>query len=302
MTRNLETSGRREVQTHASLIGEAASRSGHAPSAAAPSVAWSGSSVGTQILALTGRSLRSLLADRRVAIVRALQPLVLLGVISQVFGSLVNGVHLPSGVSYLDYLVPAVMVTSGISSATTSGMLLSRDMENGVMARFRSLPIRLLSVLVARSLADLTRVVVQLAILVLAAWAVFGFSPEGHVIGVTAALLLALIITWALIWLFIALSTWLRSLEAMTAISAIATFPLMFCSNAFAPLDSLPLALRWVATVNPLTYAVEASRSLCMGQPDWSQIAAAVVSALTVAIVGFMAAVRTFGRHGTDQN
>src|SRR5207249_288936 len=151
-----------------------------------------------------------------------------------------------------------ILVTTGIGASLQSGIGLITDTKNGVLARFRSLPIRLSTVLVARSLSDLVRTAIQLVILLVFAAILFGFNPAGGFVGVAAALLLALTVSWALTWVFLAIAAWLRNEEAMQTVGFLAMFPLMFASSAFVPLASLPTWLKVVATINPLTYAVDA--------------------------------------------
>lgn len=257
---------------------------------------WDGSGFVTQVLVLTHRALSAQLADRRLAVIRALQPLVVLVVFGQVFGSMVDTSSLPGGVGYIDYLLPAVLVTSGLGSAAISGAVLSRDMENGLMTRLRSLPIELAAVLFARSLAELLRTAVQSIILLGCAAAFFGFRPAGGVLGVLGALLLSLLVIWAIIWIFLGLSCWLRSLEVMQAVSSLATFPLTFASSAFAPLDGLPPWLRLVAQLNPMTYAIDATRALALATPAAGAVSAALLTAGITAGAAMVVAVRGFRR------
>ncbi|MDF3149384.1 ABC transporter permease, partial [Streptomyces sp. T21Q-yed] len=257
---------------------------------------WRGSGPVTQVLVLTKRALWSQFADRRVLVIKLLQPLLLLVVLGQLFGSMVDPALLPSGVPYMEFLLPALLVTSGIGSAAASGAILSRDMENGVMARLRSLPIGLSSVLFARGFADLLRCCVQMVIMTVFAWALFGYSPPGGILGTAAAVALAGFVIWALTWVFLALSCWLRSLDAMQSIAGVATFPLMFGSSAFAPVDGMPFWLQVIARANPLSYAVDASRSLCLGTPDLGGLGGALAASAGVAALGILLAVRGFRR------
>jgi ABC-2 type transport system permease protein len=258
--------------------------------------AWRGAKASTQLLVLTGRSVRALFADRRVVLVSLLQPLLMLFVISQVFGAIVDTANLPAGVPYIDYLVPAILVTTGIGPAAGAGVGLIRDMDSGVLARFRALPVSLPLVLVARSVADLQRVAVQLTLLLICAVLLFDFTPAGGPLGVVLALLLALLAIWALTWIFLALAAYLRSAEAMQSIVFVVTFPLMFASSAFVPVDRLPGWLQAVAVVNPLTHAIDASRHLALGTAAGAGAAVAVGISLAVATVAGTAAARWFSR------
>jgi ABC-2 type transport system permease protein len=225
-----------------------------------------------------------------------LQPLIMLLLFSQVFSGMAGTASFPPGVSYIDYLMPAILVTTGVGAALQSGIGLVTDMKNGVLGRLRSLPINPSSVLVARSVADLIRTAIQLVILLFAAVVLFGFSPAGGVLGVLPAFLLALAVSWSLSWLFLAIGAWLRNAETMQTVGFLAMFPLMFASSAFVPVDGLPAWLRVVATINPLTYAVNASRDLALAMPVGSGVVSALLASAGLLAVGAVAAVRGFRR------
>ncbi|GAA2671425.1 MULTISPECIES: ABC transporter permease [Actinosynnema] len=264
--------------------------------AAAPArTRWRGTGFGTQVLVLTQRSLRALVSDPRMIIFSVLQPLVMLALFSQIFSSIAQTPGFPAGVDYIDYLLPAILVNTAMQSALQAGVGLVSDMKNGVLARFRSLPIRPGSVLVARSLSDLVRTTGQLLLMVLFAAVLFGFSPSGGVVGVGAALLLSLAVGWGLGWVFLAVGAWLRNTELMQTVGFLAMFPLMFASSAYVPVGNLPGWLQAVATINPLTHAVDAARSLSLAQPAEGVLSALVATAV-LAAAGWWAAERGFKR------
>jgi ABC-2 type transport system permease protein len=247
---------------------------------------WRAGHVVTEIRVLTARSLRAMVSDPRSVIMALVMPVVMLVLFSQVFGSAIGTGSFPAGVSYIDYLVPAILVNTAMQSALQAGAGLTDDMSNGVVARLRSLPIRMTSVLVARSLSDLVRGLVQLLLMIALAAQLFGFSPTGGVAGVTAALALALVVGWSLGWVFLALATWLRDAELMQTMGMLVMFPLMFASSAFVPVSSLPTWLRVVADLNPMTYAVDAARHLALGASVGSGALLAVGISLLLAAIG----------------
>ena len=265
----------------------------HVPS---PRRAWHGAGFGTQVRVLTGRSLRAMVQDPRTIIFSLLQPLIMLVLFSQVFGKAMVGSVAAQGGSYINYLMPAILVTTGIGAAMQSGVGLVTDMKNGVLARFRALPIRLSSVLLARSLSDLVRTAAQLVILLLVAAALFDFDPAGGLPGVAGSLVLALFVSWSLAWIFLAIGSWVRKEEVMQSIGFLAMFPLMFASSAFVPLAALPTWLRVVATINPLTYAVDASRNLSLSLPAGGGVASAIATSALLCVLGMTLAIRGFRR------
>lgn len=257
---------------------------------------WQGAGPLTQVLVLTQRSLRALVSDPRTVVFALLQPLIMLALFSQVFSSISGTASFPAGVSYIDYLVPAILVNTAMQSALQAGVGLINDMDNGVLARLRSLPIRLGSVLVARSLADLTRGAVQLVLMVAIATLLFGFSPAGGVLGVLAAVGLALVVGTGLGWVFLGIATWLRNAELMQSVGFLAMFPLMFASSAFVPVAGLPAWLQAVAQVNPMTYAVDSARQLALGGAVGSGALTAIGLSLALAAVGAVVALRGIRR------
>ncbi len=256
---------------------------------------WTGSNPITQVLVLTGRSLRAL-QDPRMLVMSLLQPLIMLTLFSQVFRGIAATPGFPVGVSYIDYLMPAILVTTGAQAAMWSGGGLANDLRNGALTRFRSLPISMLSVLAARSLYDLVRSAIQLVILAVAATVLFGFAPAGGVLGTVAAIGIGLTVGWGMSWLFLALASWLRNPEVMQMVGFVAIFPLMFASSAYVPISGLPGWLQVVATVNPLTYAINAARGLTLASPLLAPTMAAVLVSLALAAVGAAAASRFIRR------
>lgn len=265
------------------------------PPAARTNNNWHGSSFGTQVLVLTQRSLRALISDPRMVIFSLLQPLIMLTLFSQIFSSIAKTPGFPAGVDYIDYLMPAILVNTGMQSALQAGVGLVTDMKNGVLARFRSLPIRLGSVLVARSLSDLVRTGIQLLMMTAFAFVIFGFSPAGGVLGVLAALALALLVGWGLGWIFLAVASWLRNAELMQTVGFLAMFPLMFASSAYVPVSGLPGWLQAIANVNPLTHAVDAARALALDLPV-TGVFGAIAASVALAAIGGAFAVKGFRR------
>ncbi|UJW29863.1 ABC transporter permease [Saccharothrix sp. AJ9571] len=257
---------------------------------------WGRSSVAGQLWVLTVRQVRVVYADRRIVLFNLLQPLIMLVLFSQVFGSMADPAVLPRSTSYVDFLMPALLVTTGIGSAQGAGTGLIGDMDSGMVSRFRSMPVNPFLVLLARSLTDLTRVISQLLVLVVCGVVLLDFAPSGGFLGLTAALVLAVVLVWSLIWVFIALAVWLRSVEVLSSIGFLVTFPLMFVSSAFIPVEAMPDWLRVVSAFNPVTHAVDACRRLALGWDGSGQVALALAASIGLACAAAVSAVRGFKR------
>lgn len=279
------------------MVGFTLAEHGREPAAASSrETSWRGSGIANQIAVLTTRSLRALVVDPRMILTSLIAPLLMLLVFSQVFASVARTPGFPAGVKYIDFLVPAIMVNSVMQSLLQTGTRLTMDMRDGIVARFRSLPIWLGSVLLGRSVADLVRSALQQLLLIVAAYVLFGFRPAGGVAGVLGAWALALVVGGALGWVFLALACWIRSVDLMQNIATLVTFPLMFASNAFVPVDGLPGWLRTVARLNPMSYGIDAARHLTFAEPVGNSASLAVGISVIVATTAAAVAIRGFRR------
>ncbi|MDH6133791.1 ABC-2 type transport system permease protein [Kitasatospora sp. MAA4] len=257
---------------------------------------WDGSSMFHQIRVLTGRSLRALVTDPGVVLFGLLQPVIVLFMLTQVFSKMGPPPHFPAGISYLDFVLPAVLIDNAVQSAVQSGVGLVEDLKNGIVARLRSLPIVPSSLLIARSIANLVRSAVQAVIILVLAVTVLGYSPHGGLAQVAASVGLTLFISWSLGWAFIAAGAWLRRAEPMQNLAIIAVLPMMFASSAYIPIADLPAWLGAVARVNPLTYAINATRALALGIPGAGDVLPALLFGGIIAAAGATLAVYGFRR------
>ncbi|WP_281353213.1 ABC transporter permease [Acrocarpospora corrugata] len=225
-----------------------------------------------------------------MVILSLIQPLIILILFSQVFNGVAGVDGFPPGIGYIDYLMPGIIVITGVGGALGSGIGLVDDLNNGVIGRLRALPISMISVLVARSLADLAGTAVQMLLLTAFGVAVFGFDPAGGIAGQAATTLLALFVSWSLTWIFLALAAWQRNAAFMQSLGFMAMFPLMFASSFFVPITTMPTWLQLVATANPLTHALDTARNLAFGHPTGSTIWAALGTSLVLLTIGMATA------------
>lgn len=236
-----------------------------------------------QVLVLTGRSLRLAFGDRKMVFFGLLQPIVLLLLFSQVF----SGIGALPGVAgyggYINYLLPATLVTIALTTAVGSGVGLLTEVFTGFVGRLRAMPLALGAVLVARTLADSVRLALSLVAAVAIGVPLLGFRP-GSVVGLVSGMALAVAVGWGLSWLFIAIACWQPKPEAMQAVSFVVMVPLMFGSSAYMPVEAMPAWVRWFSTVNPVTYAVDAVRALSLDrQAGWSPLLALALAAVAAA-------------------
>ncbi|HSW56909.1 MAG TPA: ABC transporter permease [Dehalococcoidales bacterium] len=204
-------------------------------------------------------------------------PIIFLLMFTYLFGGAIAG----STAIYLQYLLPGILVMSVIFITIYTGVGLNNDIKKGVFDRFRSLPMWRPSVIVGALLADIGRYTVASLVVILLG-VVLGFRPEGGVTGVFFSLLLLVVFSSSLSWLWITLGLLMRTPESLMAVSMMILMPLTFASNVFVVPETMPWWLEAFVNINPVTYLVTAVRGLMSGTVDagdivWVLIASAVL-------------------------
>jgi ABC transporter DrrB family efflux protein len=165
--------------------------------------------------------------------------------------------------------------------------------------RFRSLPMSQSSVLVGRTLTDLLRATLAIAIM----WVVgmlVGFRPEGGLWGSLAAVGLMLLFGFALSWIGVALGALMRTPEALQGIIFAAVFPLTFVSSACVPTDSMPDWLAWFADRQPMTLVVNAVRDLTLGIDVYDAEIPSIIWSVAMLAVAFPLGIWLYNRRTTQ--
>jgi ABC-2 type transport system permease protein len=206
------------------------------------------------------RQLRKILRRPMYVAYLFVQPVIFVLLFRYVFGSAIN----TGRVSYVDYLMPGIIVMTAIFGSLTTGLGLTEDIAAGVVDRFRSLPIARSAVLIGRTAADLTTNAFTLVLMLALGFAV-GFRPSEPVYEIALAFVLVLAFAYVFSWIsaFVGLSV--RNPETAQSIGFIWVFPLVFASSAFVPTAGMPAVVRTFADVNPVTLVVNASRALMIG-------------------------------------
>jgi ABC-2 type transport system permease protein len=213
--------------------------------------------LGTAVATVAGRTLRQFWRTPQLIVVGSLTSAMFLLIFRYVFGGAIQ----TGGVSYVDFLIPALAVSAGLFAS--GGVGVADDIESGFIDRLRSLPIPRSSILIGRSLAN-TVLVAWSALTTLALGFATGFRFHGGVPSALAALGLCLIFGAALTWPFIYMGLISGSAEAAQSMSFLA-FPFVFVSSAYVPVASMPGWLQPVAEHQPITQMVGAVRALTLG-------------------------------------
>jgi ABC-2 type transport system permease protein len=218
-------------------------------------------------LVLTWRSVARIAREPETLMDVTVQPLMFVLLFAYVFG---GAIGLPGGGSYDEYLIGGMFGMGIAGSAPGTAVALVADMKEGIIDRFRSLPMSRAAVLLGRTTADLLTQVIGGLVIAVAGLAI-GWRIHTGPADALAAFGLALLFGYAFTWAGVCLGMALRSVEAAQQLGFILFIPLTFISNAFVPTQGMPAWLQVVANWNPFSAVAAACRQL-FGNPNPSAL------------------------------
>jgi ABC-2 type transport system permease protein len=183
------------------------------------------------------------------------------------FGGAISG----STSEYLQFLLPGILVQTVVFITMYTGMGLTTDVSKGVFDRFRSLPVWRPAALVGALLGDVLRYTMASTIVIVLGL-VLGFRPAGGVLGVLSSVILLLVFSFSLSWIWTTLGLVLRTPNSVMMASFLILFPLTFASNIFVDPRTMPSWLEAIVGANPITHLVTAVRALMHGSVAAGQI------------------------------
>ena len=219
------------------------------------------------------------------------QPIMFVLLFAYVFGGAIE----TPGYSYIDFLMPGIIVQTMSFGGFVTALGLSEDLKKGLVDRFRSLPMSRSAVLSGRTLADIATNGISLAVMIVVG-VIAGFSFDAPLLHIVAGIGLALLFGYAFSWVFAYVGLTASSPESSQAFGFILIFPLSFISSAFVPVDSMPGVLQSFAEVNPFTVTVDAMRALWLGAPAGNSIWGAILWSVGIAAVFSTLSVRRYKR------
>ncbi len=208
------------------------------------------------------------------------QPVMFVLLFVYVFGGAIQ----TPGFDYEDFLIPGILVQSMAFGGFVTALGLAEDLQTGLIARVRSLPLSRAAVLTGRTLADIGTNVIQVGIMLAVGLAV-GFRFQTSAPEVLAGIGLLLLLGYAFSWVFAFLGLTASSPEASNAYGFIIILPLTFASSAFVPVETMPSWLQTFAEVQPVTTMVDATRALFIGTPAGNDVWGAVLWAFGIIVV-----------------
>jgi ABC-2 type transport system permease protein len=155
-----------------------------------------------------------------------------------------------AGPSYVDYVVPGILIMTVGSGCAATAVGINADMTEGIIARFRTKPISRAAVLTGRVLGSMLRTATSM-VLVVGISLLAGFRPTTAAVDQIAAIAFIAVLIFALTWLAVALGMAAASPEGANSSTLLLQFG-PFISSAFVPPDTMPAGVRGSPRINPL--------------------------------------------------
>ena len=244
--------------------------------------------VASDTTVLLKRSLRHILRSPDTIITTAVTPIAMLLLFVYVLGGAIQ----VGGGSYVDYLLPGILLITVASGIAYTAFRLFTDVSSGIFERFQSMPIARSAVLWGHVLTSVVANLTSLVLVVLVALAM-GFRTGAGVLAWLAVIGIMVLFTLALTWLAVIPGLTAKSVDGVSGFSYPLIF-LPFISSAFVPTEGMPGPVQWFAEHQPVTPIVNTIRNLFAGQPVGNDGWIAVTWCVGVMVVAYALAMRVY--------
>ncbi|NGN64289.1 ABC transporter permease [Streptomyces sp. A7024] len=246
----------------------------------------------TQTWFMTQRQLMALVRQPAFLVITLIQPVIWLFLFGNLFKKVTELPGFGSG-SYLDYLVPGVVVMSALSSSMWAGMGTLEEIERGTLNRFLTTPVSRGAIMNGNVVQNALSVALQSVIIV-----VLGKLGGADYPGGAAGLIILVVAGVLLGTIFGAMSNAIgmtvRQRESIIGINTFLLLPLTFLSSAFMAPELMPSWMRHIADFNPVNWAIVAGRSAMAADPDWGDVLTRGGALLALAVAAVWLSTRTF--------
>ncbi len=241
--------------------------------------------------ALARRNMLQIKQDPESMFDALLMPVIFTLLFVYVFGGAVSGKGHQQ--QYVNYVIPGLMAMMGMNISMAVGTGINDDFNKGVMDRFRTMPIARSSVLIAKIVVEVGRMLIATSILLGMGFAL-GLSIKTDVLHLLAAVALSTGFGASLMWIFILLGLTMKTAQAVQGVAMLVLMPLQFGSSIFAKPTTMPGWLEDFTKVNPLSNLADASRALINGGPVAHSVWITIAWAVGITVVTAPLAVARF--------
>jgi ABC-2 type transport system permease protein len=237
---------------------------------------------------MIGRSMRHILRSMDTIITVTIMPIAFMLLFVYVFGGAIQA----KTDSYVNYLLPGILLIAIASGVSYTAYRLFIDMQGGIFERFHSMPIARSAVLWGHVLTSLVSNAISVVVIILVAF-IMGFRSPAGVFSWLAVAGILVLFTLALTWIAAIAGLTAKTVDGASAFSYPLIF-LPFISSAFVPTESMPSIVRAFAENQPVTSIVEAIRVLLSNQPVEKDIWIALAWCIGIMILAYIFAMKAY--------
>jgi ABC transporter DrrB family efflux protein len=221
-----------------------------------------------------------------------IQPVMFVLLFRYVFGGAI-----PVGTKggYVNYLMPGIIAQTAAFASFGTAISLARQLQKGVIDRFRAMPMARSAVLLGRLTADTLRLAVTVLVILGVGYAV-GFRFDNGVLAAVVMLLIGVVFGAVICTVSAYVGLAIKDEESVGSFGLVWLFPLTFVSSAFVPVSSMPGWMQAFAKNQPVTIVIDEMRSLALGGPLALHAWQSAVWLLAIVAVFIPLAVRAYRR------
>jgi len=215
----------------------------------------------TSALTIAEMEARKIRHDSTELWMRGVQPALWLLIFGEVFNA-IRGLA-PGGYSYIQYIAPGVLAQSVLFVAIFYGITIVWERDVGLLTKLLSTPSPRLSVVVGKALAAGVRGIFQ-GVMIFALALIIGVNLRFDPLDVAGVFVVVVLFAMCFAAFSMTLASILKTRDRMMGIGQAITIPLFFGSNAIYPVSLMPVWLQYISKFNPLSYVVDAMRSMLL--------------------------------------
>ncbi|QGQ93888.1 ABC transporter permease [Paenibacillus psychroresistens] len=237
---------------------------------------------------MLGRSMRHISRSMDTIITVTIMPIAMMLLFVYVFGGAIQ-----TGTdSYVNYLLPGILLISIASGTSYTSFRLFNDVQRGIVERFNSMPISRSALLWGHVLTSLVSNAISVVVIIIVAL-IMGFHSSAGILAWLAVAGILALFTLALTWVAVIAGLSAKSVDGASAFAYPIIF-LPFISSAFVPTETMPSVVRAFAENQPVTSIVDAIRALLSGLPVGNDIWVALAWCVGIMLVAYFFAMRVY--------
>ena len=214
-------------------------------------------------ITLTKRNLMRIRRTPQLLVFSSVQPVMFLLLFNYVFGGAVRRPGM-GDTAYITFLLPGILAQTALFGSVQTGVGMAQDISKGVVDRLSSLPISRGAIVAGRTLADAARNIFVVSIMI-GVGSLLGFHFTQGWLSAIGAIALAVIFGFAFSWISLTFGLAVKDPETAQVAGFLWTFPIVFASSVFVPVETMPNWLQHFSKYQPLTQAVDSMRYLTTG-------------------------------------